>query len=850
MSHADASADSLDRPAPGAPTRLAPLLRRPLMLACVALIVGIVTAQVLPPGISAWAVLCIVGLLAAVVTARVSPAVSWLGVMVGCLAVGGLRYAAVTRPLPNDIAGLAGMRDAAIEGTVSSEPEERSWSRAFRLRVTEVRGADGVVREARGTVEVRAPRDAQVNLGDRVRLEEASIKLPPAAEQPGEFDYRGWLARQGVTALVTARSASALSEDRGWRLALTRAGLTLRRRVVGSILAAMPGRDGALYARLLVGMVYGLGASRVPEEIVEQFRRAGTVHLLVVSGAQVSMIAVAILGLTGARRLHMLRPWQAALALGGVLVLVLIVGLEASVTRALAMFALVLLAGLTRRDYDVYTAIALSAAVICAVDPRALSSLSFQLTFAATLGVVLFLPREPLRRVDGSPAAQPLPLVRGIAWGTLGAWVMTTPLLAHSFAGFAVAGNLANVVNVPLSVLVMLLGFVALPVSLAPVLTPLLVALCAAARALLAMVMHVNVLAAALPVAFAHGVHMSVAGCVAWYIAVATIAALGLMGLAQRSLDRALLRLHPMWPGVAVVGFAAMLVATQAAVGAPPRGMEVTVLPVGAGQCVIVRTPSGATLMADCGGGGGAPGGGDEVAEGTVLPFLTRMGIERIDVLAISHWDSDHFNALPRVLARTRVGMLVLPPTLPDARPPAWLKQIRAERVVAAQAGGAILLDGGVRVDVLAPRQPWLEGTRDDANDNSVVLRVSHGSVHVLLPGDLDAEGVARLLHDARAIGRSLGAQVLVLPHHGRRVERTAELLDAAAPAWAIASCDWQADRYLDADARARIAQCGARLLRTDEDGSITVTTDGSTVHVRTSHGELATASALAAARA
>ncbi len=848
MNHADASADSLDRPAPEPPLLLGPVLRRPLMLACIALIVGMASAQVIKPGISAWAALCVIGLVAAMAAAWRSAAISWLGVMVACLALGGLRCAAITLPVPNDIAGLAGMRDVTIEGTVVSRPEERAWSRSFRLRVVNVVSEDTAVGEVRGTVEVRAPRDARVSLGDRVRLEEASIKLPPTAEQAGEFDYRAWLARQGVTALVSAGRATAIGDDHGWRLELARAGLALRRRVVGAILAAMPGRDGAFYARLLVGMVYGLGASPVPEEIVEQFRRAGTVHLLVVSGAQISMIAVAILGLTGARRLHMLRPWQAAPALAGVLVLVLIVGLEASVTRALAMFALVLLAGLTRRDYDVCTAIALSAAVICAADPRALSGLSFQLTFAATLGVVLFLPRGPLRRVDGSPAVQPLPLLRGIVWGTLGAWVMTTPLLAHSFTGFAVAGNLANVVNVPLSVIVMLLGFVALPVSLVPPLSPLLVVLCGAARVLLAVVMHVNVLAAALPLAFVQGLHMSVAGCVAWYLAVAAIATVGLVGVAQRGLDRLLLRIHPMWPGVAAVAFAALLVATRAAVGTPPRGMEMTVLPVGAGQCVVVRTPTGATLMADCGGGGGAPGG-DEVAEGIVLPFLARMGIERLDVLAISHWDSDHFNALPRVLARTQVGMLLLPPTLPDARPPQWPAHPVAERVVAARAGGVLRLPGGVRVDILAPRRPWLTGTRDDANDNSVVLRVSYGGVHVLLTGDLDAEGVRRLVRDVRAVGGALRADVLVLPHHGRQVKRTGALLDEALPTWAIASCDRHADRYLDEDALARIEHSGAHLLRTDEYGTITITTDGTTVHVRTSRGELATSRLVAAAR-
>ncbi|MGD9495335.1 MAG: DNA internalization-related competence protein ComEC/Rec2 [Armatimonadota bacterium] len=849
MDHARESVKSRTHgePEPSRGLRAA-LTRRPLMVACLCLLLGTALAHLIALSLGVYLAAAALLIAAALALVRVAPALSWAAIMLLAGTLGAARCELAGSASPGQIARLAGARDCTIEGIAISAPDQRPWYLAFRMRVSRVVMADGRVVSPGGAVEARVLPGTAVEPGDRVRLRGATIKLPPSAEAPGQFDYRRWLARHGVTALASAQGLERIGGDPAWGLWLARVGLRLRQRVVSAIDASMPGRDARLYSRLLVGMVYGLGASQLPEEIVEEFRRAGTVHLLVVSGAQISMIALAILGLTGARRLRLLRWWQAVAALAGVLVLVLIVGMESSVARALAMFALLVLAGLTRRDYDVPTAIALSAAVICCFEPQALVSLSFQLTFAATLGVVLLLPRQPLLRVDGSHAAQPLPALRVVVWGTLGAWLMTAPLLAHSFAGFALSANLANLVNVPLSGLVMLLGFAALPAALVPGLSALLGPLCWMARALLTLVMHVNVVAAALPLAFVGDLHPGVAGCVAWYAAVAALLAAGVARVGQARLDLALLRLHPMWPPVAVCLAAALLATSWAARGMPPRGLHITVLPVGGGQCVVVRTPGGATLMADCGGGAGAPGGGQDVADGTIVPFLTRHGIERIDALVISHWDADHYNALPGVLAQAQVGVLVLPPTLAEARPPGWLRAGAAQRFVWARLGGSLRLEGGLEATVLAPRQPWLSGTRDDANNNSVVLMLRYGSVRLLLTGDCDAEGVQRLLRDARAAGWPLGAQVLLLPHHGRHVERTAALLEQVRPQWAIASCDWHAEEYLTAPVLRLIERHGARLLRTDVHGTITILTDGERVRVRTSRGEVSAGARLAAA--
>ncbi len=536
------------------------------------------------------------------------------------------------------------------------------------------------------------------------------------------------------------------------------------------------------------------------------------------------------------------------LASTAVVVLVLIVGMEASVGRAVAMFALVILAGLTSRDYDVYTAVAVAAAVILLVDPLALLSLSFQLTFAATLGVIVFLPDDAIRRIDGSVAASPLPQIRAVIWGTFGAWVMTAPLLAHSVSGFALSGNLANLANVPLSVIVLGLGFVALPMALAPQAAPLLAVLCLAARGVLGMVMQVNELAARLPMPFVDDVRFGLAAVVAWYAAVVLIIALGLRDRAHEALDEALLRPHPSWPPAAGFALISAFFCTMALAGAPPKTLEMTLLPVGAGQCAVVRTPSGATLMVDCGGGANFAGSGREVADGVIVPWLVRRNITSLDVVAISHWDTDHCNALPRVLSLIPTRMLLTPPELPGSRPPEELAGGIAAEPRRALAGGRIESGDGVSVEVLAPRMPLIRAA-DRANENSLVMLLTRGSTRILLTGDIGAAGATRLVRDARNAGRSLRADVLVLPHHGRTLEEVEVLLDAVRPRWAIASCDDDAEQYLSGEQMRLLDARGIRLLRTNEHGAVTVRSDGRRVELNTSRGTHSLGTWVAASR-
>ncbi|MGI5816807.1 MAG: ComEC/Rec2 family competence protein [Armatimonadota bacterium] len=824
------------------------LTPRPLMLCCLALIGGIALAHLARPGIHAFALVALGSGVVVAASGYLSPRTAIAPVLVGAFALGGLAYEHRSVVPPTDLSHLAGSSGVLIEGTIIRPPGDGGWQRRVRVEVAGVSVGDGAAQRATGRVEARVPSRPELEVGDRVHLRDAAVALPESAEEPGEFDYRGWLARQGVRSVASARAVEVIGTDDSLRLQVARRGQALRAHVVEAIEGAMPGPDAAFYSRLMLGMVYGLGGSRLPEEVAEQFRRTGTVHLLVVSGAQVSMLAMVLVGLTGGG-LRRMRWWQAILASFGVLVLVAIVGMEASVSRAVAMFALVVLAALGRRDYDVYTAIALAAAVILLVEPFALLSLSFQLTFAATLGIVLFLPDEPIRRIDGSRADAPLPQIRSIVWASFGAWALTTPLLAHSFAGFALTGSVANLTNVPLRAVVLVLGFAALPVALVPALAPALGVLCAVARGVIMLMMHITELAAGLPMPFLDGAYFSPRVCVAWYAAAALVLLTGLCARAHDALDRVLLRPHPSTPVVGGFVLATALICTLLPGGLRPGALEVTLLPVGAGQCAVARAPSGATVMIDCGGGGNHAQAGREVAEGVVIPWLVRRKIDRIDVAAISHWDADHCNALEHVLSAVPAGLLLVPPDLPGVDPPAGLRAGLRARPQVAAAGGAFALGEEVVAEVLAPRMPLIRGTGDDPNENSIVIMLTHGDVRVLITGDIAERGATRLVRDARNAGRSLRADLLVLPHHGRRLGEVEVLLDAVRPRWAIASSDRRADEYMGAAEMALLTSRGIRLLRTDIHGAITVLSDGRRARVTASRGPRSLGSRVAAAQ-
>jgi len=264
--------------------------------------------------------------------------------------------------------------------------------------------------------------------------------------------------------------------------------------------------------------------------------------------------------------------------------------------------------------------------------------------------------------------------------------------------------------------------------------------------------------------------------------------------------------------------------------GPVPGEARLTMLDVGQGEAIVIDPPAGRPLLVDT---GGSPfGSGLDIGTRVVAPALWARGVRALSTLLITHGDPDHVGGAPGVLASLPVGEAWLGVRVPRNEPGnALLADLAARHVgVRYLRAGRVMDLAGLRVRVLHPPEPDWERQRV-RNDDSVVLEVTFGDVAILLLGDV-SDAIERALVPQLTPAR---VRVLKVAHHGSRTSTSQELLDAWRPQLALISAGrGNAFGHPSRGALDRLEHAGVRVLRTDRDGEITVTTDGRVLHWET----------------
>ncbi|MDA1278916.1 MAG: ComEC/Rec2 family competence protein [Chloroflexi bacterium] len=564
-------------------------------------------------------------------------------------------------------------------------------------------------------------------------------------------------------------------------------------------------RTGGLAAAMLVG-----DRTKLRPETIEEFRTSGLSHILAISGLHIAMVGGIVLALSvwaiGRRRqLYLAVP---LLAVWGYATLA---GLTPSVNRAAIMFTVYLAARLFGRQRSVLPPLALAAVIMLAIDPEIIRSISFQLSFAAVLGIALFSARiaargsewiEPSRRI---PPITKRPLV-GMVYGTavsLAATLATAPLVAFHFGAVPIWGIPSTLMVVPFlplfiggSGIVATVGaFVDVPVSAVGI----------AAHGTGNYMSFVAELFSSLPVGPIIVEGWSKALIAGWY---------GLLfaSLKSRSITT---KLRNVWEsasqfgketvtnrdqnagnspssgtawrrrqghaaGIIWIAVAASLIAAGVT-RADSRELVVTFFETNRGDMILIETPSGARLLVD---GGDDPDVAVQNLE-SVMPPLDR----RIDVLLSTHPDADHLGGLERVVERFNIETIIDSGVKHDSAVyESWaalvskndLNPLAKTKILTAQPDLAITLDRDVRLTVL--QTECVVANCTNFNDRGVVARLDYRDVSFLLTGDVTSGGETDLI----LTDKPVRSTVLKVGHHGSRTSTTVEFLDAVDPALAI----------------------------------------------------------------
>jgi competence protein ComEC len=253
--------------------------------------------------------------------------------------------------------------------------------------------------------------------------------------------------------------------------------------------------------------------------------------------------------------------------------------------------------------------------------------------------------------------------------------------------------------------------------------------------------------------------------------------------------------------------------------------LRVTFLDVGQGDAAVLESPGGKVLVVDT--GGILEEGSDDQGRRVVAPYLRYQGINRIDLLILTHPHADHIGGAATLISQFPVGLLMDNGQTSDAPEETRLLEAAHQRGVpyrAAQRGMKLDCGDGVTAQVLAPCAQAVFGTPNNA---SVVLRVDYGRTAFLLTGDAEADEEAEMLHS----GQPLGCDVLKVAHHGSHTSTTPAFLAAAHPHLAIISVGaHNVYGHPSPEVPERLRAANVRVYRTDRDGAVTCLSDGVTV--------------------
>lgn len=718
--------------------------------------------------------------------------------------------------------------NSEIRGIVATDPEIRDKVTHLKVSVREIK-TDAGWQPVEGTALVFVPRYPAYRYGDELELK-GKLSTP---SQLADFDYRGYLAHQGIYTTILYPEITVAAQGKGfapldWLY-------SIRQQMAQALTKVLPEPQAALAEAIILGI-----RETMSQSLKDDFARTGTTHLLAISGLNLTIITgmLVSLGIRLFGRRHYLYVW---LALGAIWFYALLTAMNPPVVRAAIMASLFLITESLGRQRSAMTALCFAAAVMVGLSPYILGDAGFQMSFLAMASLIFIAPflqntgRAIIKSALGEDGAFAALATAASDSLSISAAAITAvwPVVAYYFGIFSPVGPLATFLALPVMPAIISAG--ALTAVLGLAILPLAQVMGWLTWLFLSYMLLVVNLLAKLP--FSSVEVDSVSTGFIWGYYAALSAAIWVKSNWRR-LSKA--ETAPLKSGIGksvnfLSGLSTKLVilplflvaelVTFTAATMPDDNLHVSFLDVGEGDAILIRIGNQQVLI-----DGGPSPQALNLALGGKMPFWDRT----IDLVVLTHLHSDHLAGLVEILQRFNVNQVLYADT--DYDSPVydeWQKLIADKKTAPAQACQQIDLGDGARLEVLHPQAAPLTGTESDIDNNSVVLRLSQGAVSFLFAADIMSDAERELVLQ-RA---NLVSTVLKVPHHGSATSTTSEFLTVVNPQIAVISAgtDNKFGHPDDEVVRRLESKVGEQnICRTDRQGTVEFITDGVRLWVKT----------------
>ena len=624
---------------------------------------------------------------------------------------------------------------------------------------------------------------APFDCGDELRFD-AQLFFPDPPTNPGQFDYGRYLISKGISGQCRVELVHSVNPHFG--NLLRELAIRARKMVHAQIRSVLP----IHYDNLYIGLLFGDYGVSLLEEWEDQFRILGLTHILVVSGAQVVLLNQILSWIIG--RFMVPVAVECALIWFSNCVFVLVTGAGASIVRAALMCSIWYGLKSFRFRTQGHFVLAFSVLLLTLVSPLWVIQLGAILSVLACISLMVVAPLIRHRLPKRWPR-----WIQEMVAVSISPFIVTTPIIWHSFQTLSLISVVANMIALWVIELIVMIGFFGTFLGL-------------------------------LWSGFAHVLHSAsyaMMVLLVWFAATFSKIPMANMWVSSPFFGFPLL-LYPIY-GLACFGailkrprllrVSGLLTALFFAYGLvyairPLNEARVTVLDVGQGDAILIESPNRTRVLIDT----GARYGKSTIATRTIIPALRAKGINRLDLIIITHWDADHAAGLADLVAQFPTTTILHNGRFPEQ----WrsLLDLYPVGVLEAKAGQLFELGRGMQLKILAPLMP---DHNESKNDRSIVMQFLYGESSLLFTGDLESTYERQLVS---VYGDDLKTTVLKLGHHGSKTSTTAGFLNAVQPQIALLSVG-KDNRYghPHSSVTTRLEEQGVLMYRTDTQGAITI---------------------------
>lgn len=639
--------------------------------------------------------------------------------------------------------------------------------------------------------------------GDRI-TSTGTLTSADGERNPGEFNYRNYLKRKNIAGLfyVGKKDTIKIIEKSG-QFILTKLVFDIPRKKIVKIFedTVFPFENIAL----MKGLILGLRGEINPKTRVD-FADSGVIHVLAVSGLHVGFVSLFLFCLSFLFRLS--NFYRTIFIMIGLVYYAGLTGFKPPVVRAVTMADLYLLGTIIQRRTDVYNILAAAAFLILIINPQSLFDVGFQLSFSAVFSIVFLYKKFhkkfiPQKLLSGKNIYKIFRWPLELMLVSFCAQIGTLPLTAIYFDRIPLLAIFANVVVIPLVMLVVLLGFVLIPATLIWTKLGVLIGFC------------VSFLLELL------------VGFIQWFssfqfvkVEISHISVLDIFFMFSILLFSFYEITKKKYGRIIIV----LLIFLNLLIWRPcfeNRELRLTFLDVGQGDACVVEMPNGKTILIDS----GPANQNYDAGEQTIIPYLKRRHVKQLNAIFISHSHNDHSGGVKSILQQIPVKKIfVVDFKLPEENFLAFCDSVNIP-LKYVNAGDALKSFWPVSLQVISPFKFMLnDNSIFDENESSMVLSLNYGKNRILFCGDIEKQTEKVLT----ALKSCLDCDLLKSPHHGSNTSNTINFLKETSPKYSVISVGkWNRFGHPSEFVLQRFRDLGIQSIRTDKNGAVIFTSDG-----------------------